>query len=177
MWSPRPPLTAAAPPITVDVDSIPADQMGLDVGPQNHRSLWRRNRQSQNRSSGTALWASSKSPPSTLAPWPSLKPWLTARPKPALAEATLPLPVTQMGLADKITHVSTGGGASMEFLEGRDLPGVTALTKREATVPKRSDPRASPTIQPGRLPKTPFTALFPKKPSGENSPPGRGLGG
>ena len=109
----------------VDVDKIPADMEGLDIGPKTAQLY-----ADAVKSAKTVVWNG----PMGVFENPTLAAGTVAVAK-ALAEteATTIIgggdsaaAVNQLGFGDKMTHISTGGGASLEFLEGKVLPGVAA---------------------------------------------------
>jgi len=109
----------------VDADKIPADKEGLDIGTKTAELF-----ADAVKSAKTVVWNG----PMGVFENPTLAKGTIAVAK-ALAEteATTIIgggdsaaAVNQLGFADKMSHISTGGGASLEFLEGKELPGVTA---------------------------------------------------
>lgn len=109
----------------VDSDSIPDDKQGLDIGPKTAELF-----AEAVKSAKTVVWNG----PMGVFENPTLAAGTIAVAK-ALAEteATTIIgggdsaaAVNQLGFGDKMSHISTGGGASLEFLEGKELPGVVA---------------------------------------------------
>ena len=113
----------------VSVDAIPADTMGLDIGPETAKLY-----ADTVKSAKTVVWNG----PMGVFENPTLAQGTIAVAI-ALAdtEATTIIgggdsaaAVNQLGFGDKMTHISTGGGASLEFLEGKELPGVAAANDK-----------------------------------------------
>ena len=111
---------------TVGIDAVPDGWMILDVGPKTVADY-----ESKLRGAKTVVWNG----PLGVAEWAPFAGGSHAIAR-YLADASATVVigggetvamVTDLGLADRYAHVSTGGGASLEFLEGRELPGVAAL--------------------------------------------------
>ena len=114
---------------TVDCDAMPADKLGLDIGPKTAELY-----ADAVKSAKTVVWNG----PMGVFENPVLAKGTIAVAK-ALAEtdATTIIgggdsaaAVNTLGYGDKMTHISTGGGASLEFLEGKELPGVAAANDK-----------------------------------------------
>ncbi|MBR4295764.1 MAG: phosphoglycerate kinase, partial [Clostridia bacterium] len=114
---------------TVDSDKIPADKEGLDIGEKTIALF-----SEAVKAAKTVVWNG----PMGVFENPTLSKGTNAVAS-ALADSDAISIVgggdsaaacEQLGYADRITHISTGGGASLEFLEGKDLPGISCLENK-----------------------------------------------
>ncbi len=123
------PIDAPVEVVVCDSNNMPADRQGCDIGPKTAELF-----AEAVKSAKTVVWNG----PMGVFENPTLAEGTIAVAK-ALAEtdATTIIgggdsaaAVNQLGFGDKMSHISTGGGASLEFLEGKELPGVAAATNK-----------------------------------------------
>ncbi len=123
------PIDAPVETVVVDADKIPEDMEGCDIGPKTAELY-----AEAVKSAKTVIWNG----PMGVFENPTLAAGTLAVAK-AMAESDAvtiigggdsAAAVEQMGLGDKMTHISTGGGASLEYLEGKTLPGVACLDEK-----------------------------------------------
>ena len=123
------PIDAAIDVEYVDVENIPADMEGLDIGPKTCKLF-----ADAVLAAKTVIWNG----PMGVFENPTLAKGTIAVADALAASSAITIvgggdsaaACEQLGYAPRITHISTGGGASLEFLEGKDLPGVSCLMDR-----------------------------------------------
>ena len=115
----------------VGIEAIPADLMGLDIGSKTIETF-----REQCQAAGTIFWNGPMGvfevPPFDQGTFEVARAVAGSGAVSCIGGGDSAAALRQMNLADQITHVSTGGGASLEFMEGKELPGVAALKSRQA---------------------------------------------
>ena len=115
--------------MAVDSDDLPDGWMGLDIGPRTETLF-----ADAIKGAGTVVWNG----PMGVSEWDNFASGTIAVAKAVADSGAISIigggdsaaAVQKLGFADKMTHISTGGGASLEFLEGLELPGIAALNDK-----------------------------------------------
>lgn len=118
-----------APRRVVEGPDVPEGWMALDIGPKTRETFV-----GEIRGARTILWNGPMGvfevPPFHEGTWAVAAAIAASGGTSILGGGDTVAAAVHAGVADKMTHLSTGGGASLEFLEGRELPGIAALTDR-----------------------------------------------